>query len=41
MVAFDFCPKIVLCRSMNADSVVGIPWGGGDPQSLPCAKEFV
>ena len=32
---------IVLCHSMNAGSVVGIPWGGGDTQTLPYVKEFV
>ena len=26
---------------MNAGSVVGIPWGSGDTQTLPYAKEFV
>ena len=26
---------------MNAGSVVGIPWGGGDTQTLPYAKEFI
>ena len=45
-----FCPKvledggdlqIVLCHSVNACWMVGIPWGGGDTQTLPCAKEFV
>ena len=32
---------VVFCHSMNAGSVVGIPWGGGDTQTLPYAKEFV
>ena len=41
VVAFGFLPKIlggsralwmVLCHSMNAGSVVGISWGGGDTQ---------
>ena len=49
-VTFDFCSKIlggggnlwmVLCHSMNADSVVWIPWGGGDTQTIPYAKAFV
>ena len=26
---------------MNAGSVVGIPWGGGDIQTLPYAKELL
>ena len=28
------------CHSMNAGSVVGIPSGGADTQTLPYAKEF-
>ena len=33
---------MVLCHSLNAGLVVGgIPWHGGDTQSLPYAKEFV
>ena len=32
--------QIVLCHSMNAGSVKEIPWGGGDTQTLPYAKEF-
>ena len=43
-----FCPKnlgdsgdlwIVLCHSLNAGSALGIPWGGGNTQTLPYAKE--
>ena len=33
--------RMVLCHSLNAGSVVGIPWGDGDTQTLPCAKEIV
>ena len=33
--------EMILCHSMNADSMVGIPCGGRDTQTLPCAKEFV
>ena len=45
-----FCPKIlggggdlrmVLCHSMNAGSVVGIPWGGGDTRTLSYTKKLV
>ena len=45
-----FCRKIlggvsnlsmVLCHSMNAGSMVGIPWCGGDTDILQYAKEFV
>ena len=28
---------MVLCHSMNACSVIWIPWGCGDTQTLPCA----
>ena len=44
-----FAPKIlgdggglwmVLCHSINAGSVAGIPWIGEDAQTLPHAKEF-
>ena len=31
---------MVLCHYINADSVVGIPWGGRDTQIPPYAKEF-
>ena len=31
---------MVLCHSVNAGSVVGIPWGPGETQTLPYAKEF-
>ena len=50
VIAFGFFSKIlggyrdlqmVLCHSMNAGSVVGIPLGGGNTQTLPFAKEFV
>ena len=50
MARFGFLPKIlggegqvrmVLCHSVNAGSVVGIPWGVGYTQTLPYAKEFV
>ena len=43
-----FCPTVfgggrnqwmVLCHFMNAASVLGIPWGGGDTQTLPYAKK--
>ena len=45
-----FCPKnlggggdvwLLFYHSMNAGSVVGIPWGGEDTQTLPYTKEFV
>ena len=32
---------MVFHHSMNADSVVGIPKGGSDTQTLPYAKEFI
>ena len=32
---------MVLCHSMNAGSVLGIPLGDGDTQTLPYAKEFI
>ena len=47
---FGFLPKIlggggdiqmVLCHSINAGWVVGIPWGGVDTQTPPCEKESV
>ena len=49
MVAYGFCSKIsgggrdlqmVLCHSMNTGSVMGIPYSGGDTQTLPYAKQF-
>ena len=33
--------KSFFFHSMNAVSVVGIPWGGEDTQTLPYAKEFI
>ena len=46
MVAFGFLPQQFgrwwgPTNSLNAGSEVGIPWGGGDIQTLPYAKEFV
>ena len=46
MVAFGFLSQHFgrwrgLCHSMNEGSVVGIPWGGGDTQTLTYVKEFV
>ena len=31
---------MVLCHSINAASVVGLPSSGGDTQTLPHAEEF-
>ena len=36
----DGDPRMVLCHSMNPDSVKGIPSGRGDAQTLSNAKEF-
>ena len=33
--------RMVFCHFMNVGSVVGIPWGGGDTQTLLYAKKFV
>ena len=50
VLAFDFFQKFwqvvgtyesFYCHSMNAGSVVEIPRGGGDIQTLPYAKEFI
>ena len=32
---------MVLCNSVNAGSVVGIPWCGKDTQTIPYTKEFM
>ena len=31
----------LFCHSMNAGSMVGIPWGSGNTQHLAYAKEFI
>ena len=33
--------ELFFCHFMNAGSVMGIPWGGGDTQIIPYAKEFI
>ena len=43
VVFWLFAPKfwkVVGNHSLSAGSVVGIPWGGGDTQTIPYAKEF-
>ena len=33
--------ELFFCHSMNAGSMVGIPWGGEDTRTLSDAKEFI